>query len=55
LSVVLASFVQFSEAIYVTILGGVGSDLERTADGVTGGKKRVLSSRNNQTLRCWYE
>ena len=38
----LASFVQFSEAIFFTILGGVGRELDRAVDEVPGGKKESL-------------
>jgi len=39
---VLASFVQFSEVIFVTILGGVGMELERAGSDVSGGNRESL-------------
>ena len=38
----LASFVQFSEATFVTILGGVGMELQRAGNDVPGGNKESL-------------
>ena len=38
----LASFVQFSEVIFFTILGGVGMELERAGNEVPGGTKDSL-------------